>query len=110
MTRLIGLGVGLVFFAGGCASDAAEPTEEGEVQLPAVDCAKETVPTYAQVTLFHTTCVNCHSSTKTLYQAHHYTRSTRPATGESLLTEPRKPLRLCSPLRARAVGAGLDRA
>jgi len=65
MMRLIGMGLGLVFLAGGCASDAAEPTEEGEVQLPAVDCAKETVPTYAQVTLFHTTCVNCHSSTKT---------------------------------------------
>lgn len=57
--------LGLVFLAGGCSgSDDDKVAEEG-VQLPAVDCAKETVPTYAQVTLFHTTCVNCHSSTKT---------------------------------------------
>ena len=63
MTRLLGLG--LILLASGCGSDDAEPPAEEEVQLPAVDCAKETVPTYAQVTLFHTTCVNCHSSTKT---------------------------------------------
>ena len=64
MKRLLVLG--LLFFAGGCSGDDddAKAAEE-EVQLPAVDCAKETVPTYAQVTLFHTTCVNCHSSTKT---------------------------------------------
>ena len=53
---------GLVCFAVSC-SDKAE--EDGEVQLPTVDCAKETVPTYEQVTLFKTTCVNCHASTKT---------------------------------------------
>jgi hypothetical protein len=35
------------------------------VQLPSVNCATETVPTYAQVSIFHTTCINCHSSTKT---------------------------------------------
>jgi hypothetical protein len=58
--------LGLVLLAGGCGSgdDDAAPAEE-EVQLPAVDCAAETVPTYAQVTIFHTTCVTCHSSTKT---------------------------------------------
>jgi hypothetical protein len=60
MKRL--LVIGLVYFAAGCSSDKATETEE--VQLPAVDCAKETVPTYAQVTLFKTTCVNCHASTK----------------------------------------------
>lgn len=63
MKRLLVLG--LVVFAAGCSgSDDGEKPEE-EVQLPAVNCATETVPTYAQVTLFHTTCVNCHSSTKT---------------------------------------------
>jgi hypothetical protein len=68
MTRLwgFGFGFGLLFFATGCSSDSGDATtEEEEVQLPAVDCTKETIPTYAQVTLFHTTCVNCHSSTKT---------------------------------------------
>jgi hypothetical protein len=65
MTRLLGLGLGLILVASGCGSDAADPPAEEEVQLPAVDCSKETVPTYAQVTLFHTTCVNCHSTTKT---------------------------------------------
>ena len=63
MKRLLMLG--LVLFAGGCGSDDDKPAAEEEVQLPAVNCATETVPTYAQVTLFHTTCVNCHSSTKT---------------------------------------------
>jgi mono/diheme cytochrome c family protein len=53
--------VGLIFFAAGCSDDA----KEGEVELPAVDCATETVPSYADVTLFKTTCVNCHASTKT---------------------------------------------
>jgi len=57
--------LGLFLFAGGCSSDADKEPEDETVQLPAVDCAKETVPTYAQVALFHTTCVNCHSSTKT---------------------------------------------
>ena len=64
MKRLLVLG--FVFFAGGCSgSDDPEQAKEEEVELPTVDCATETVPTYAQVTLFHTTCVNCHSSTKT---------------------------------------------
>lgn len=64
MKRLLVLG--LVLFAGGCSgSDDNNVAEEEEVQLPAVDCAKETVPTYAQVTIFHSTCVNCHASTKT---------------------------------------------
>lgn len=53
--------VGLVYFAIGCGDDA----KEEEVTLPAVDCAQETVPTYGDVTLFKTTCVNCHASTKT---------------------------------------------
>lgn len=52
---------GLVCLAASC-SDKAE--EDGE-ELPTVDCAKETVPTYEQVTLFKTTCVTCHASTKT---------------------------------------------
>jgi hypothetical protein len=53
---------GLFYLAASC-SDKADG--DGEAQLPAVDCAKETVPAYADVTLFKTTCVNCHSSTKT---------------------------------------------
>jgi hypothetical protein len=53
--------VGLICFAASCSDKATED----EAQLPAVDCAKETVPTYAEVTLFKTTCVNCHASTKT---------------------------------------------
>lgn len=52
--------VGLIYLAAGCGDKA-----EGDVELPAVDCAKETVPTYEEVTLFKTTCVNCHASTKT---------------------------------------------
>jgi hypothetical protein len=52
--------VGLIYFAAGCSDNA-----EGDAELPAVDCAKETVPTYDDVTLFKTTCVNCHASTKT---------------------------------------------
>jgi hypothetical protein len=52
--------VGLIYFAAGCGDKA-----EGDAELPAVDCAKETVPTYADVTLFKTTCVTCHASTKT---------------------------------------------
>src|SRR3569623_881676 len=64
MTRLLVLG--LIIFAGGCSGgDDDSKAPEDEVQLPAVDCAKETVPTYAQVTLFQTTCTQCHSSTKT---------------------------------------------
>lgn len=54
---------GLAVVGSGCASDKAAPAE-AEVQLPAVDCAKETVPTFAQVTIFQKTCVTCHSSTK----------------------------------------------
>jgi hypothetical protein len=47
-----------------CSSDdKAEPAAEDT--LPAVNCATETVPTFAQVTVFNKTCVNCHSSTKT---------------------------------------------
>jgi hypothetical protein len=58
--------LGLFFLVGGCSGSGDEGKEtEEEVQLPAVDCTKETVPTYAQVTIFHSTCVNCHSSTKT---------------------------------------------
>ena len=57
--------LGLVLLAGGCGGGDDEAPAEEEVQLPAVNCAAETVPTYAQVTIFHTTCVNCHSSTKT---------------------------------------------
>jgi hypothetical protein len=63
MKRLLVLA--LISFATGCASDDPKVEGEEEVQLPDVDCTKETVPTYAQVTLFHNTCVNCHSSTKT---------------------------------------------
>lgn len=51
---------GLVYFAAACGDKA-----EDEAELPTVDCAQETVPTYAQVTVFQTTCVNCHASTKT---------------------------------------------
>lgn len=64
MKRLLVLG--LILFAGGCSGgddDAKDP--EPEVQVPAVDCTKETVPSYAQVALFHTTCAQCHASTKT---------------------------------------------
>lgn len=57
--------LGLILCAVGCSSSDSQPDEEQETQLPDVDCKTETVPTYAQVTLFHTTCVNCHSSTKT---------------------------------------------
>ena len=61
------LAFGLIIFAGGCGGggDDDSKAEEDEVQLPAVDCTKEIVPTYAQVTLFHTTCTQCHSTTKT---------------------------------------------
>jgi mono/diheme cytochrome c family protein len=52
--------VGLVYFAAGCSDKA-----ESEAELPAVDCATETVPTYMEVSLFKTTCVSCHASTKT---------------------------------------------
>lgn len=51
---------GLVYFAAACGDKA----EGDEAELPTVDCAKETVPTYSQVTLFQTTCVSCHASTK----------------------------------------------
>jgi hypothetical protein len=64
MKRLLVLG--LIIFAGGCSGGDDDSKEsEDEVQLPAVDCTKETVPTYAQVTLFQTTCTHCHSTTKT---------------------------------------------
>jgi hypothetical protein len=64
MTRLLILG--LVLLASGCGGgDDDSKAPEEEVQLPAVDCTKETVPTYAQVTLFQSTCVQCHASTKT---------------------------------------------
>jgi len=53
--------VGLVYFAAGCGDKA---TTEDEVQLPVVDCAKETVPTYSEVRLFKATCIKCHASTK----------------------------------------------
>jgi len=63
MKRLLVLG--LILFTGGCSGSDDENGAEEEVQLPAVDCAKETVPTYSQVTIFQTTCVQCHASTKT---------------------------------------------
>ena len=50
----------MVCFAVSCSSK-----EDSEAELPAVDCAKETVPAYSEVTLFKTTCVTCHASTKT---------------------------------------------
>jgi len=53
--------VGLFYFAAGCSSEATE----GEAQLPEVNCGAETVPKYSEVTLFKTSCVNCHASTKT---------------------------------------------
>lgn len=62
MKRLLLLG--WVVLVGGCSGSDEKPPEDKGVQLPAVDCASETVPTYPEVTLFHTTCVNCHSSTK----------------------------------------------
>lgn len=52
---------GLLCFAAACSDKA----EEDEAELPTVDCAQETVPTYAEVTVFQSTCVNCHASTKT---------------------------------------------
>ena len=55
---------GLAWVASGCASDDGAAPAEAEVQLPAVDCAMETVPTFAQVSVFQSKCVTCHSSTK----------------------------------------------
>jgi len=65
MKQLLALVLVIGAGAGGCSGSDDEAPAEEEVQLPAVNCATETVPTYAQVTLFHTTCVNCHASTKT---------------------------------------------
>jgi len=57
--------LGFFLLAAGCSSDdATTPTPEKE-NLPAVDCASETVPKFSEVTLFSKTCVNCHSSSKT---------------------------------------------
>lgn len=63
MKRLLILG--LMLFVNGCSGDDDDKPAEEEVQLPEVNCATETVPTYAQVTIFSKTCVTCHSSTKT---------------------------------------------
>jgi hypothetical protein len=56
--------LGLFLSLVGCSSDAKDPAAETDT-LPAVDCAAETVPKYSEVTLFKTTCVTCHSSSKT---------------------------------------------
>jgi uncharacterized membrane protein len=57
--------LGCLLLMVGCSSNDPSPAPEDEVQLPAVDCSKETVPTFAQVTIFSKTCVNCHATTKT---------------------------------------------
>ncbi len=64
MRQFVTLGIPILalMMLGSACSDDKEPAEE--VALPAVDCAAETVPTYAQVTIFNKTCVTCHSSTK----------------------------------------------
>ncbi len=62
MNRFVWLG--LVVLTAGCSSDTQDPPTS-ESMLPAVDCAMETVPKFADVTIFSKTCVTCHSSTKT---------------------------------------------
>jgi len=61
MTRIVPFVV--VLAALGCSSGNKEG-DPATTQLPDVNCATETVPTYSQVTLFQNNCVKCHSSTK----------------------------------------------
>ncbi len=62
MTRIGSLA--LVMAALGCSSGSKDGDPE-TTQLPDVNCATETVPTYSQVTVFQNNCVKCHSSNKT---------------------------------------------
>lgn len=53
----------LLVLTASCSSDNKEASTD-EVALPDVSCATETVPKFANVTIFNKTCVTCHSSTK----------------------------------------------
>jgi hypothetical protein len=64
MTRIAFLGL-LVLATGCAAEDTASDDEATESGPPEIDCSMETVPSFAEVTIFSKTCVDCHSSTKT---------------------------------------------
>jgi uncharacterized membrane protein len=55
--------LGLLLLTASCSS--TDDPKTSEEALPEVDCTKETVPKFSEVTIFQKTCVTCHSSAKT---------------------------------------------